>query len=623
MCATLNFMNKPRPIPLLLSYHRKLAGLTQKQVTEALDLSPKIVSMWERGVRFPSDDMLKQLAKLYGCQVEELYDVDFREVMALGRARLREYLLSPVVEKEAERARLIVSIANTFRNDEGVAPQVDPGWTSVSDLIHIYGEPNPDRMRIPMRDDLVPVTEESSETKKAFFLNQDESVVTSGPRDCSKTYDDLLLLLWYMENIPGIQIGVCRGEKSGIGATIWTSLKLMLKFPYAEDPRNPFKIRGGLHNPEKIICDNGAEMEFFGLYSERQQRGKQKHVVFLNQGESEDTRENYASLISAMTGERAGPLEKPPQCTWDWRILIDANPDIPIHWLHKLKGTDEVTWFDYKHSDHPHLWDIYEQDYTPKGVKVRSDIRKAYPPGHERDRMLDGLWTGAEGQVLNCFDPAKHLLPPEKQPTIEKDWTHWRTTDWGSDHPHVTFWVSMDPTTEKCYVWQEYAQRMTLDDVHADFILLHSRDFHYTMHFADSEDVSARGEFAEKGIPTRTVNKDIRLRINTLNRLFAEDRLYIFEGLRINNDPTVVNEGYPYDLVAEIAQLRYPEKKTGLPSRDNIHDPKCHDDRFDALGYWAVGTQSKIKSGGSLLGDAGIPIVHFCEDTKMVSEVSI
>ena len=595
-------MNKPRPVPLLLAYHRKLAGLTQKQVTEALDLSPKIVSMWERGVRFPSDDMLKQLAELYDCKVEELFDVDFREIMALGRARLREYLLSPVVEKEAERARLIVSIANTFRNDEGIVPDAQPAWTCVSDLIHIL-EPVEynGKIRIPMQDDLIPVTEESSETKKGFFLCQDEVVVVSGPRDSSKTFDDLLMLLWYCENIPGIQIGICRPEKSGIGATIWTSLKLMLRFPYSKDPRNPFEIVGGLHHPDKIVFTNGSEIEFFGLYSEGQQRGKQKHIIFLNQGELEDTRTNYASLISAITGERAGPLKKPDWMTWDWRIYIDANPDIPLHWLHKLKGTDEVTWFDYKHSDHPHLWDIYKQEYTPKGLKVRSDIRVAYPPGHERDRMLDGLWVGAQGQVLNCFDPSKHLLPPEKQPEIKADWTHWRTTDWGSDHPHVTFWVSMDPSTEKCYVWQEYAQRMTLDDVHADFILLHSRDFHYTAHFADSEDLSARGAFAEKGIPTRTVNKDIRLRINTLNRLFAQDRLYIFEGLRINNDPTVVNEGYPYDLLAEIAQLRYPENKTGLPSRDNIHDQNCHDDRFDALGYWAVGTQSKIKTGGVYL----------------------
>ena len=589
LCVTLNFMNKPRPIPLLLAYHRKLAGLTQKQVTEALDLSPKIVSMFERGVRFPSDDLLKDFAKLYKCSVEEFYDVDFREIMALGRARLREYLLSPVVEKEAERARLIVSIANTFRNDEGVAPQVEAGWTSVSDLIHIYGEPNPDRMPIPMRDDLIPVTDESSETKKMFFLDVSENVCVSGPRDASKTYDILLFLLWCCENIPGIQIGVCRGEKSGIGATIWTSLKLMLKFPYAEDPRNPFKIRGGLHNPEKIVFDNGAEMEFFGLYSEKQQRGKQKHIVFLNQGESEDTRANYASLISAMTGERAGPLEKPDWLTWEYRIIVDCNPDIPLHWLYKMKGTDDLTWFDFKHSDHPLLWDIYENDYTPKGLKVRSDIKKAYPPGHERDRMLDGIWGSAEGAVINCFDYSKHLLPPERQPEIQAHWKHYRATDWGQDHPHCTLWGSLDTESGTLYVWQEYTKRMTLTTENGQFVLDHSRDLTYAAHWADSEDLAARGDFNELGIPTRTVNKDIKLRIRLLNKLFAEDKLFIFQGLRINNDPTIVNEGFPYDLPAEIGQLRYPEKKTGLPSKDNLPDPACHDDRVDALGYMAVG----------------------------------
>lgn len=583
-------MDKPKPISLLLAHHRKLAGLTQQQVTVALDLSGRIVSLWETGRRVPSPENLKKLAKLYDCAVVDFYDVDFREIMALGRARLREYLLKPNVEKEGERARVIISLVNSYRNDEGIHGETaDAGWTSVSDLIHIYGEPDPDRMPIPMRDDLIPVTEESSETLKVFFMYQGEYVVVSGPRDCGKTYATLLFILYLCENVPGIQIGICRAEKSGIGATIWTSLKLMLKFPYAEDPRNPFKIRGGLHNPEKIVFDNGAEIEFFGLYSEKQQRGKQKHVVFLNQGESEDTRDNYASLIAAMTGERAGPLDKPDWLTWDFRIFLDCNPDIPLHWIYKMKETDEVKWFDFKHRDHPLLWDIYAEDYSDKGFKVRSDIRKAYPPGHERDRMLDGVWAGAQGLVLHCFNPAKHLLPPEKQPVIQKDWTHYRTTDWGDDHPHITMWISTDPETNKSYVWQGYAQRQRRNVDHAEFILEYSRDFSYAVHFADSEDISARRDFNEVGIPTRTVDKDIKLGCRTLNNLFAEDKLYIFENLKINNDQSIINEGYPEDLVAEIVQLRFSEKKTGLASKDNLPDPNCHDDWCDALRYWAVG----------------------------------
>ena len=397
----------------------------------------------------------------------------------------------------------------------------------VSDLIHIYGDPNPDRMPIPMRDDIIPVTEESSETKKAFYRSQSEIVVTSGPRDCSKTFDDLLVLLWLCENIPGIQIGVCRPEKSGIGATIWTSLKLMLKFPYRADPRNPFKVIGGLHHPDKIVFDNGAEMEFFGLYSEGQQRGKQKHVVFLNQGELEDTRDNYASLISAMTGERAGPIDKPDWLTWDFRLMIDCNPDIPLLWLYQMKNEEGVDWFDYTHRDHPHLWDASSNDYSQKGVKVRSDIRKAYPAGHDRDRMLDGVWCGAEGQVLNCFNPEKHLLPFEKQPVIDSNWKHYRATDWGQDHPHCTLWASVDPDG-RIFVWQEYTQRQKRTVESGEFVLLHSRDFHYTGHFADPEDAGARKDFATLGLPTRMPNKDIKLGINILNRLFAEGSALYF-----------------------------------------------------------------------------------------------
>ena len=77
------------------------------------------------------------------------------------------------------------------------------------------------------------------------------------------------------------------------------------------------------------------------------------------------------------------------------------------------------------------------EDYTERGEEVREDIRSLYPPGHMRDRMLDGLWAGAVGLVLNCFDPAKHIIPFERQSEIQigAGWDHWRTTDWGYGDP--------------------------------------------------------------------------------------------------------------------------------------------------------------------------------------------
>lgn len=51
---------------------RKKAGLTQKEVAELLEITDAAVNQWETGKTMPSTKRLAELAKLYGCTVDEL-----------------------------------------------------------------------------------------------------------------------------------------------------------------------------------------------------------------------------------------------------------------------------------------------------------------------------------------------------------------------------------------------------------------------------------------------------------------------------------------------------------------------------------------------------------------------
>lgn len=55
---------------------RKAAGLTQAQVSEQIGVSTPAVSMWESGQNKPRADTLVELAKLYGCTVDDLLRPD-------------------------------------------------------------------------------------------------------------------------------------------------------------------------------------------------------------------------------------------------------------------------------------------------------------------------------------------------------------------------------------------------------------------------------------------------------------------------------------------------------------------------------------------------------------------
>jgi len=53
---------------------RRLQGVipTQNEVAKILGVVPSAVSKWERGLAKPRTDKLVEIAKLYGCTVDEL-----------------------------------------------------------------------------------------------------------------------------------------------------------------------------------------------------------------------------------------------------------------------------------------------------------------------------------------------------------------------------------------------------------------------------------------------------------------------------------------------------------------------------------------------------------------------
>lgn len=55
-----------------MAYARRQAGLLQRQVAEALNVSLGTVAMWDTGRNKPRADMLPRIAKLYGVTVDEL-----------------------------------------------------------------------------------------------------------------------------------------------------------------------------------------------------------------------------------------------------------------------------------------------------------------------------------------------------------------------------------------------------------------------------------------------------------------------------------------------------------------------------------------------------------------------
>ena len=63
----------------LITTLRKEKGLTQKQLAEALNVTDKAVSKWERGLSFPDISMLEPISELLDISIMELLAGEIRE----------------------------------------------------------------------------------------------------------------------------------------------------------------------------------------------------------------------------------------------------------------------------------------------------------------------------------------------------------------------------------------------------------------------------------------------------------------------------------------------------------------------------------------------------------------
>lgn len=94
------------------------------------------------------------------------------------------------------------------------------------------------------------------------------------------------------------------------------------------------------------------------------------------------------------------------------RLLATTNPDSPMHWLNVkyLQRADELSLarFQFRLPDNPHLPTSFVEN-------LRREIT-----GLWARRMIDGEWCVAEGAVYEMWDPARHVLAPDRLPPVSR-----------------------------------------------------------------------------------------------------------------------------------------------------------------------------------------------------------
>jgi phage terminase large subunit-like protein len=198
---------------------------------------------------------------------------------------------------------------------------------------------------------------------------------------------------------------------------------------------------------------------------------------------------------------------------------------------------------------------LFENKYIPDEERSRMFILYT---ADEMDRRMYGRFMMVEGAVWKEYNPTRHVITPFD---IPESWPRLGGIDFGYEHPFVCLWAAKDPADDTIYFYREYWKQGTLFMDHARYIL--AQEEHPIRVFVADHDAQGCGELESHGVVTQPAEKNVELGIQTVNRLFKQDKIKIFATLK--------------QTLSECAQYHY---RPGTEQPD-----KKQDDTQDTLRY--------------------------------------
>lgn len=213
------------------------------------------------------------------------------------------------------------------------------------------------------------------------------------------------------------------------------------------------------------------------------------------------------------------------------KIIGTTNPDSRRHWLLTdiLENPKiDVCRYRFTIDDNIHL----DPDY----VKA---IKNEYT-GLQYDRMILGHWCAAEGAIYLPFNPTKHVISIDKfRSMIQRNPIMFCTIggDWGGNKSATTqACVAFTMAFNIAFITEEYynPKNENSEKIISDFVLngeAWRKKHHASEMWLDSaEQLLVKSVRAKSNLSVRnSIKSKIVDRIAMLNRLFAQDRLFILE----------------------------------------------------------------------------------------------
>lgn len=370
---------------------------------------------------------------------------------------------------------------------------------------------------------------------------------------------------------PGAKQLVARKFRTNAKNSIWNDT---IKKYIAQYPEMNGTLFRTLDSELKIYFANGSEILVAGLdNAERVEkvRGTEYCTIYLNEATelSYTTMNEVLTRLSQRVFDKNGNEAVP-------KLLLDCNPRGPRHWLYSV-GVKHVDPESGRTLPNAEIWKrVHWSAYDNQENLSKEYLEELENlPEIQKQRMLHGKWVSAEGQVYSDFREEIHVVSPFR---IPDDWTKIRSIDFGFTNPFVCLWGAVDHDG-KLYIYRELYKAGILTSVHAETIKKLSGNERYLMTVAD-HDAEERAELNKNGIPTEAAKKTVQLGIQTVQKRFRDNRIFIFPSCK--------------QLLSEIDSYSW------LPpseERNACEEPRKLDDHaMDAMRYMVMAVDENFKS---------------------------
>ena len=204
-----------------------------------------------------------------------------------------------------------------------------------------------------------------------------------------------------------------------------------------------------------------------------------------------------------------------------------------------------------------------------------------------RQELAGELLTGIEGLVYDAFHPEVCIIP---RFAIPPNWVRYFGQDFGRVNT-AAVWYAMDPDTGFLYLYRTYKAKASVVDHVKEFQRLSEGEVIRRKAGGNHQEQEIRDGYSLAGwhIAEPTISNSVKERINRVNSLHAQNRVYVFSDL--------------HDYIDEKTSFSYEVDK------DDTMTEKIHNESTYHLMFAEQYILSEFQPDRAVQGTSGIVVV--------------